>query len=115
MSLHVTGRHRHPGSRCGGSGPQAHFLATFPGAAVSPDMSLLYHSGTSLEPGHSRGPQAPPPALSPVGGAGRGLGWGEERVIHWEDTVKKEVVGGVPGWLSRIGLLVLLQVLNSQA
>lgn len=65
----AAGRHRHPGPGRGGAGPQAHFLAAVPGAALSTHLPLLHDSGTSLEPGHSRGPPAPPPALPQVGAA----------------------------------------------
>lgn len=84
--VHVIGRHRHPSSGCGGPGPQAHFLATVPRAAVSPYMSLLHNPGTSLEPGHSRGPQTPPPALSQVGEAGSAQDKGLRRWLREQNT-----------------------------
>lgn len=71
-SLCAAGWHRHSGSGCGGAGPQAHFLATVPGATLSTYLSLLHNSCTSMEPGHSRGPAAPPSALSQVGAAEEG-------------------------------------------
>ena len=65
---------------------------------MSPYVSLLHHSGPSLEPGHCGGPQAPPPALSQVGGQGaakeiRLVGAGGERRLKDQAAA----VGGSQG------------------